>query len=176
MKKTLITSLIAASMAVMAGGASADTGTINFQGEITNSACSIGGGQLGSNMTVSMGTISTNQFVAAGDRSPLVDFTISLLGCDTSVSQSAAIGFTAGSGSVLPGGLLSLENSGGAQNVAIGLQDQNGADVNIGGAATTYTLINGNNNFNFKAFYEALTDDVQPGSANGRAIFEVTYS
>lgn len=176
MKKTLITSLVAASFAVMAGGAVADTGNITFQGEITNSACSIGGGQLGADMIVSMGTISTNQFTAAGDRGPLVDFSITLIGCDTATAQSAAISFTPGAGNVVDARMLSLENGGGAQGVAVGLQDQNGADVIVGGAATSYTLIDGTNNFNFKAFYEATDAAVTAGAANAKAVFEVTYS
>lgn len=176
MKKTLITSLIAASMAVMAASASADTGTINFQGEITNSACSLGGGQLGTNMTIDLGQISTNMFADVGDRSPLVDFTIALLGCDTTVAQNVDLSFAPGAGAVVDNRMLSLENGGGATGVAIGLQDQNGADVLVGGAATTYGLVNGTNNINFKAFYEATSATVTPGSANGRAIFTLTYS
>src|SRR5690606_35770516 len=109
MKKTLITSLAAASL-VMLGSASADTGNITFQGEITESACSIAGGQQGSDMIVSMGTISTNQFTAAGDRGPMTDFSITLVDCDPATSASAAIAFRPGAGAVIPTGLLSLEN------------------------------------------------------------------
>jgi major type 1 subunit fimbrin (pilin) len=175
MKKTLIASLFAASMAVMAGSASADTGTINFQGEITNSACSLGGGQLGTNMTIQLGLISTNMFTAVGDRSPLVDFTISLVGCDTSVAQSVELGFAPGAGSVVNSRLLSLENGGGAQGVAIGIVDAVGTDVVVGGAATTYGLVDGTNNLNFKAFYEATSTTVTAGAADGKAIFTLTY-
>ncbi len=176
MKKTLITSLVAASFALLAGGASADTGKINFQGVITESACSIGGGQLGTDMVVSMGSISTNQFTAVGDRSTMTDFTIALLGCDTTVAQTASISFRPGAGSVVGNRLLSLENGGGAQNVAVGLVDSQGADVIVGGPAVQYGLVNGDNNFYFKAFYEATGANVVAGSANARAIFEVTYS
>lgn len=175
MKKTLITSLIAASMAVMAGGASADTGTINFEGEITNSACSLGGGQLGTNMTIQLGLISTNIFTAVGDRSPLVDFTIALVGCDTTVAQNVELSFAPGAGAVVDGRLLGLENGGGATGVAIGIQSQDGEDVLVGGLPVSYGLNNGNNNLNFKAFYESTTLLVEAGSANGKAIFTLTY-
>jgi major type 1 subunit fimbrin (pilin) len=175
MKKTLVNTLIAASMAFMASSASADTGTINFEGEITNSACSLGGGQLGTNMTVQLGLISTNAFTAVGDRSPLVDFTIALVGCDTTVAQNVELAFAPGAGSVVDSRLLGLENGGGATGVAIGIQDQAGNDVLIGGPATNYGLSNGNNNLNFKAFYEATSATVTAGSANGKAIFTLTY-
>ncbi|OZI77309.1 fimbrial protein [Bordetella genomosp. 12] len=175
MKKVLIATAIAASMALMGNSFAADTGTINFEGEITNSACSLGGGQLGTNMTIQLGLISTNRFAAAGDRSPMVDFTIALVGCDTSVAQNVDVAFAPGAGAVVNSRLLGLENNGGAQGVAIGIQDQDGANVVIGGPATRYGLSDGNNNLNFKAFYESTSATVVAGSANGKAIFTLTY-
>lgn len=176
MKKHLLNALVAASFAAIAGTAAADTGNISFQGEITTSPCSIGGGQQGTDMVVPLGSISTNNFRAIGDKSPEAPFTISLLNCDTAVAQSAAISFRAGAGSVVSSRLLGLENGSGAQGVAIGLIDEAGNAVVIGGAATSYTLIDGTNNFNFKAFYESTEATVTAGPANGRAVFEVTYS
>lgn len=176
MKKTLVASLIAASFTMVGATASADTGTINFQGEITNSACSLGGGQLGTNMIVPLGSISTNQFAAVGDQGPKVDFTISLLGCDTSVLQTVSISFQPAAGSVVPTGLLSLESGGGAQGVAIGIDGPSGTPVVVGGAAIPFALVSGTNNLNFKAYYEAVDATVTAGPANGRATFELTYS
>lgn len=176
MKKLVLNALIATGFAAIAGTASADSGNISFQGEITTSPCSIGGGQQGSDMVVPLGSISTNYFNAIGDKSPETPFTISLLNCDISVVQSAAIAFRAGAGSAINNRLLGLENGSGAQGVAIGLVDEAGNTVNVGGAAASYTLIEGTNNFNFKAFYESTEAAVTAGPANGRAVFEVTYS
>jgi len=179
MKKTLIASLFAASMTVMAGSAIAqevDTGTINFTGEITNSACSLGGGQLGTNMTIELGQIASTAFTAAGDRGPMSEFTIALIGCDTSVASSVSLGFAPGAGSVVNTRLLSLENAGGAQGVAIGIVDAQDADVVIGGTPVTYGLQSGDNNLRFKAFYEATDATVTAGAANGIAIFTLTYA
>ncbi|KRC72970.1 S-fimbrial protein subunit SfaA precursor [compost metagenome] len=175
MKKTLINALFAATLAAIAGTAAADSGRISFEGEITESACSIGGGQLGSNMTVSMGSISTNMFSGVGVRGPKQDFTISLLGCDISVATTASISFAPGAGSVVASRLLGLENASGARGVAVGLE-QDGTDIIVGGAAKSYTLQEGTNNLNFKAFYEATDANVTAGAANARAVFEVTYS
>lgn len=177
MTKTLLNTLLAASFVVAAGtAAAADTGNISFQGDITQSACSIGGGQQGADMLVKMGSISTNMFKAVGDKGPQTDFKISLLGCDTTVSQAATISFAPGAGSIISSRLLSLENGSGAQGVAVGLADDNGTPIAVGGAGATYNLVPGTNNFNFKAFYEATSATVTAGKANAQAVFQVTYA
>lgn len=175
MKKLVINALIATSFSAFAGAVSADSGNISFQGEITTSPCSIGGGQQGANMVVSMGSISTNNFNAIGDRSPAVPFTISLLNCDITTQQLASISFRPGAGSVISNRMLGLESANGARGLAIALVDEDGIDVLIGVGTRTYTLIAGNNNFNFKAYYEATDTSVTGGAANARAVFEVSY-
>ncbi len=175
MKKTIIQALVAAGLVAAAGVASADSGNISFQGNITQSACSISGNNLA--MTVQMGSVATHEFSGIGSRNSVgTDFSISLLNCDTTVAQTASIAFKPGAGTVINNRLLSLENGGGAQGVAIALVDQAGKDVTVGGQALSYTLIDGTNQFNFKAFYEATEDTVTAGPANARAIFDVTYS
>lgn len=177
MKKTLANVLVLAGFAAIAGTAVADSGNISFQGEITQSACSIGGGQQGANMVVPMGSISTNMFNGVGSKAgDGTDFTIALLGCDTDVSENASISFRPGAGSVINNRLLSLENGSGATGVAVALVAEDGTAINVGGTATTYTLVKGTNNFNFKAYYEATAADIKAGKANARAVFEVTYS
>lgn len=175
MKKALINSLIAVGLAAAAGTASADSGTITFQGVITESACSISGSDTA--MTVPMGSIAKHEFSGVGSRNTMgANFSISLIGCDTTVAQTASIAFNAGAGSVINNRLLSLENLAGAQGVAIALVDNAGQDILVGGTPVSYPLMNGTNQFNFKAYYEATDATVTAGSANGRAIFEVTYS
>ncbi len=176
MKKLVLNTLIASTLVAVAGIASADTGNISFQGEITTSPCSIGGGQQGSDMVVSMGSISTNYFAAVGDKGPQSPFSIALLNCDTDVMHTAAISFRAGAGSVVNTRLLGLENGSGAQGVAVGLVDERGNEVVVGGAGVSYTLAEGTNIINFKAFYESTAATVTAGPANARAVFEVTYS
>ncbi|MFJ3463117.1 fimbrial protein [Achromobacter spanius] len=176
MTKTLLNTLLAATFVVAAGAANADSGNISFQGEITQSACSIGGGQQGADMVVKMGSISTNMFKDVGDKGPQTDFKIALLGCDPTVSGNATISFKPGAGSVISSRLLSLENSSGAKGVAVGLADQDGVAIAVGSAGVTYKLIEGTNNFNFKAFYESIDKTVTAGKANAQALFEVSYS
>lgn len=177
MKKLVINALIASAFAAFAGAASADTGNISFQGEITTSPCSIGGGQQGADMVVSMGSISTNYFTNAGDRGPASAFSISLLNCDVTTLGTATIAFRPGAGSVVLGRLLGLENGAGAQGVAIALEDiESDSDVVVGGAGKSFTLAEGTNVFRFNAYYEAIDSTVIAGSANARAVFEVTYS
>lgn len=176
MKKTLLSALLATSLAAIAGTAAADSGKISFEGQITESACSIGGGQLGTDMKVDMGSISTNQFKQATDRSLPQEFTIALVDCSTSVASTASISFAPGAGSTIANRMLGLENASGAKGVAIALTEEDGTDIIVGGAAKSYTLQDGTNNFNFKAYYEATEAVVVAGPANARAVFEVTYS
>lgn len=177
MTKTLLGTLLAASFMVAAGtAAAANTGNISFQGDITQSACSIGGGQQGADMVVKMGSISTNMFSGVGTKGPETKFTIALLGCDPAVSASATFAFRPGAGSVISNRLLSLENGSGARGVAVGLAGEDGVAIAVGGTGVTYSLISGTNNFNFKAFYEATEAAVTAGRANAQALFEVQYS
>lgn len=177
MKKAILHVLVSGCLFSMAGAATAaaDTGNIKFIGDITTSACAIGGGQQGADMTVTMGSIPTHMFQSVGDRSPETDFTITLIGCDTSVSDTAEISFTPGAGSVINSRLLSLENASGATGVAVGLAEANGQDIVVGGSAVSYSLLDGTNVLNFKAFYEATAATVTAGAANARAVFAVAY-
>lgn len=175
MKKKVLSILVAGCLGTMAGAAVADSGNISFVGEITTSACSIGGGELGANMVVPMGSISNNVFTGVGSKGPETEFEISLLGCDTTVSSAAAFTFRPGAGSIVDGRLLSLENGAGAQGVAVGLADSAGP-ITIGTATSPYNLVDGTNVLRFKAYYEAVNSTVTAGPANARAVFEVTYS
>ncbi|RIQ57491.1 fimbrial protein [Bordetella avium] len=176
MKNAIIKTLVAASLAVMAGGAMADTGKIAFQGVITQGAYTLGAGQQGTNMVVDMPQVPANKFTAAGDRSPAADFSITLLDCDVTTLNTAAFSFRPDAGSVVGTGLLSLENAGGAQNIAIRLEDDAGTQILFGGAAKSFTLVKGNNVLNFKAYFEATATGVTAGNARARAFFDVTYS
>ncbi|MCS3509265.1 fimbrial protein [Achromobacter sp. JUb104] len=176
MTKILLSTLLGASFVVGASTAVADSGTISFQGDITQSACSIGGGQQGADMIVKMGSISTNMFSGVGSKGPETNFTIALIGCDPTVSTAAAIAFRPGAGSVISNRLLGLENGSGAKGVAVGLVTEDGTAINVGGAGVSYGLVKGTNNFKFKAFYEAIEKEVAGGKANAQALFEVQYS
>ncbi len=154
--------------------AAPNTGTINFQGHITESACSISGGD--TNMTVPMGSISKNEFTAAGTRnSTPANFSISLLNCDTEVSENATIAFA---GNTVGTGLLALDPAG-AKGVAIALLDASSGNViTIGGPGVSNVLTKGTNEFKFDAYYQATAavDDIVAGAANAKATFTVTYS
>jgi len=176
MKKTVASAILATSFSIVAGMASADSGNLTFDGEITQSACSIGGGQQGSDIVVPMGSISTNEFGDIGSRGPDSKFTIALLGCDPSVAGTAAISFRPSAGNVVNNRLLSLENGSGASGVAIGLAQDDGTAIPVGGSPVSYTLLEGSNILTFRAFYESTNTVVTPGRANARAVFEVNYS
>jgi major type 1 subunit fimbrin (pilin) len=166
---------MAAGLVAAAGTASAaDSGTITFQGSITESACSISGAD--TNMIVPMGSVAKHEFQSVGDHNTTgADFSISLINCDTTVANQAGIAFNPGAGYVVDNRMLSLENLAGAQGVAIALYDAANTPITVGGGPVTYNLMDGTNQFHFKAFYEATSVPVVAGPANGKAVFEVTY-
>uniref|UniRef100_UPI00333E753B fimbrial protein n=1 Tax=Castellaniella defragrans TaxID=75697 RepID=UPI00333E753B len=180
MKKVILNALVSGCFIVMSGAAIAapDSGNIRFLGDITNSACAIGGGQQGADMTVALGSYPVKMFAdGIGTKSPMTDFSISLIDCDLSTAQTATIEFVAGSGSSSGNNLLNVENvPGGATGVAVGLVDWNGDVVQVGGSASApIALAAGTNILNFKAFYESIDSVVEAGPANARAVFKVAY-
>lgn len=175
MKKSIFSALTVAGLVASVGTASAtpNSGTVNFQGYITESACSISGGD--TNMTVPMGSITKNEFTTAGTRNTTpARFSISLLNCNTEVAKNATIAFT---GNVVGTGLLALEPSG-AQGVAVALFNANNQAITVGGTGVSGALTNGTNEFKFQAYYQATTAvaNIVAGAANAKATFTVTYS
>jgi major type 1 subunit fimbrin (pilin) len=180
--------VIAAVSAVSQGAfaAAADTGNINFEGEITASICSIS--PKSQNMTVFLGKPTVNRFKAAGDKAQPADFTIDLLDCPAVAAGSPAnvanVTFkgdgdmTAASG----GKWLKISNAGqaggvvAAKNVAIQILDSASTQVDLNtGKSGDYILGEGTNSLKFKAAYIATAVGVTAGPASSSATFQVDY-
>ncbi|MEO6934927.1 MAG: fimbrial protein [Collimonas sp.] len=173
---------IAKLVAVAAAGllsqaAFADGGTVNFNGQITASPCSIAPSS--QNITVPMGTVAQSALNgAAGKKSTPSKFQI-LLQCVSLPKTGAAVTFT-GTADANVTDDLALANAGAvgvtaAKGVAIELGDSAGTKIPLGSASGTYVLGTGDNPLNFQAAYISTGPTVTTGPANATAQFVVTY-
>ncbi|AIY42323.1 Type-1 fimbrial protein [Collimonas arenae] len=174
---------IAKLVAVAAAGllsqaAFADGGTVNFNGQITASPCSIAPSS--QNITVPMGTVAQSALNgAAGKKSPIPSKFQILLQCVSLPKTGAAVTFT-GTADANVTDDLALANAGAvgvttAQGVAIELGDSAGTKIPLGSASGTYVLGTGDNPLNFQAVYVSTGPTVTTGPANATAQFVVTY-
>lgn len=125
-------------LAVLTVGANvanaASTGTITFNGELTDSTCDVDVNGQGPDATVVLPTISTNLLTAPGQIQGRTSFNMSLTGCTVADGKSTVSAFfQPGSTVDLSTGRL-LNVSGTATNVGLQLLDaSNGfAPINVG--------------------------------------------
>ncbi|HBT4722675.1 TPA: type 1 fimbrial protein [Klebsiella quasipneumoniae subsp. similipneumoniae] len=161
-------SLTAAS--AMAGGA----GQINFNGSITDVACTIV--NTPSNpLDVPLGTYGSNEFKAVGDSTAKKDVKIALSDCPATVTSASVI--FDGANDPTNADLLALTTEEGvATGIGIQLYDKDQAEVALHTASKAYALEAGNNTLPFYAAYKSTAAAVTPGSANGVANFSIIYN
>ncbi|MDQ9129894.1 fimbrial protein [Serratia fonticola] len=173
MKKTLMTLALVASGFVASSVYAAD-GTINFTGEITDSACVVDSAN--QNLQVPLGKVAASSFGTPGSYSAATKFTLELKDCPAGAT-TAEIKFdgtsVAGDNSVL------ALTPGGATGVGIELSDASQKVVNLFTNSTPYTLITGEGSkteLNFTARYKSLSASIQPGVANSSVQFTILYN
>lgn len=82
MKKSIINISMAAVLGLAAVGVqAAGTGTIIFNGELTDTTCDVDVNGQGADATVTLPTVSVNQLVAAGDVTGRTSFNMNLSNC-----------------------------------------------------------------------------------------------
>ncbi|MFA3778406.1 fimbrial protein [Yersinia sp. 1652 StPb PI] len=174
MKKNLMALALVAS-GILASSAYAADGTINFEGEITDSACIVDTNS--ENLTVSLGRVSAASFAGAGSYSSATQFQLVLKECPASAT-TAIIKFdgtsVAGDNSVL----ALTPGAGVATGVGIELSDASQRVVNLYTESAPYTLVTGagsETNLDFTARYKSLDTTVGAGIANASAQFTVIY-
>ncbi|WP_025123495.1 MULTISPECIES: fimbrial protein [unclassified Serratia (in: enterobacteria)] len=173
MKKTLMTLALVASGFVASSVYAAD-GTIEFSGEITDSACIVDSAS--QNLQVPLGKIASNSFSGQGSYSAATNFTLKLKSCPLATS-TVTVKFD---GASVPGdnSVLALA-LGGATGVGIELSDANQKVVKLFTNSTPYTLNTGadsETDLNFTARYKALSSTVTPGAANASVQFSIIYN
>jgi major type 1 subunit fimbrin (pilin) len=183
-KKYLSKFAVIATVAAASQGAFAaanDTGTVNFEGEIVNSICSIA--PESQNMKVYLGKIAAKTFKAAGDESLPQDFTIKLLDCPAPVNGKASVATVTflGQKDRTDATLLLIDNAGqvggvdAATGVGIEISDSANTRIDMGAASGGYNLGEGTNALKFKANYKSTVAAVTAGPANASTTFQVDY-
>ncbi|MRS88949.1 fimbrial protein [Enterobacteriaceae bacterium RIT714] len=174
MKKTFIATAIAAVSVLSSASVLASDGTINFTGEVLDSACTV---DIGANntMEVSMGSVAKSAFTGKGSTASATKFNLKLTKCPTTVT-SATVKFDgtayAGDDSVLA---LTTE-TGVATGVGIQLSDSSNKVVTLFTPSSSMTLAEGDNVLPFVARYIQQAAAVTAGPANSVAQFTVNYN
>lgn len=163
--------LLAASISA-AHAAGAGSGTISFEGEILEAACSIKPGN--SDQTISLGEIAKSQLATGGLSHPET-FRIELTGCSTSALTDKTVSATfTGAASADVTGALGI--TGTAKGAGIMLLDGSGTAVPLGSSTKVQTLQNGDNTLGFAAYLQGkATGDITPGNFSAVTNFALNY-
>ncbi|WP_324722530.1 fimbrial protein [Lelliottia sp. JS-SCA-14] len=174
MKKIFIASAIAAVSVLSSAAALASDGTINFTGEVLDSACTV---DIGANntMEVTLGSVAKTAFTGKGSTASYSKFNLKLTKCPATVT-SASVKFEgtsyAGDDSVL----ALTEEDGVATGVGVQISDASNKVVELGTATASTTLAAGDNVLPFYARYIQQAAAVTAGPANSVAQFTLNYN
>ncbi len=173
-KKSLVMALFAAS--AVASVAHAADGTINFTGNITDTACTVTPASAA--QTVALGTVNKAVFTGTGSAASPTRFSIVLTSCPASVT-SATVKFD-GPTDAANSNLLKITPSAGteAKGVAVGIYEQDTTTLlPVSSASASKTLsTTADTTFNFVAKYVATSATVVAGPANAVSDFTVSYN
>lgn len=173
MKKNLIVATLTAAAALCSASSFAQDGTVNFTGEIIDSACTV---DIGSNntMVVDLGKVAKTAFTGVGSTASATKFTLVLKDCPATVS-SAKVKFD-GTGYANDNTVLAL-TPGATTATGVAIQLSDAANVlPLATSSASYPLSStGVNNLDFFARYIAK-GTVVAGLANSTANFTVNYN
>lgn len=180
MKKNILAALIATG-SLMAFNASANDGTVNFVGDISDGACTVDVQNSGAKSgNVTLGSVPKSAFTGtgstAGGNSGLAAINVSLSGCPASKTNAYVTfdgDYFGGSNDYLQ--LTSYGSEGIAKGVAVKLMDDTGAHLKLGDKSKAIPLTAGAGNVAFKATYAQVEGTVSAGTANAVATLLVTY-
>ena len=170
MKKTLLT--LAIGLGLASNGAFANTGSINFYGQVHAGTCPIViiDPEFGTPAArIKMGNVNVSEFTTVGSEAATRTFGMRITpgnGCVVSAG-TANVTFTGAYGGAGTGGALYALEPGGSTNLALIIKDNTGAPVNNGSPSNDFpvddtdptTLI-------FSAAYKSTGTAVTPGAAN----------
>ncbi|AWS50288.1 MULTISPECIES: fimbrial protein [Providencia] len=163
-----------ASFAAMAAYTGTPTnGTIEFSGELVNSACGLS--EESSPVKVNFYQIPVSN-LKNGERAGNIKKDIVLQGCDTTVAQTATVTYTPST--INPNDkTLAAFTSGTASGAGIGLRDNGNKDVVWGQASTAVNLTEGKTAIPFVAYLKSdnASNAVTPGSFDSTINFKIDY-
>lgn len=155
-----------------ASSAFAADGTINFIGNITDTACQVTAANASQDVT--LGTVASSAFTNAGDTAAATKFTIKVSSCPDTVT-SASVRFD-GEPSAANNQILALTSGQTATNVGIGLYESDSTTlIGLQNDSAPQTLVQGDNNLTYVAKYYATATGVTAGTANASTTFTITY-
>ncbi|WP_449556204.1 fimbrial protein [Huaxiibacter chinensis] len=176
MKKNILATIVVAVVSVSMSQVFAAAGTVNFNGNILDSACDVDVGS--QNQVVTLGDFYKFDFPVAGARAAARPFQIVLKNCPPGVN-AAQVRFDGTPDQSNPN-LLAIDNSSlnAATGVAINLMSADKTDLPLHGSnGTTYLLSSTQDNaLNFYAQYQSTAAAVTAGTANAVANFSVVYN
>ncbi|CBG88573.1 fimbrial protein [Citrobacter rodentium] len=176
MKKNSIALALSVTALFTATNVMAYDGTVNFVGQILDTACTV---DIGANNTlvVDMGNVYKTAFAAAGDEASTTKFTLRLINCPASVS-TARVKFDGANDASDSTLLAIMPDPAAADGVAIRLKtaDKTNLDLNQVNGYTYVVSSTMDNNLDFYAAYVATRVPVMAGPANAVANFTVNYN
>lgn len=149
-------------------------GTINFTGNIIDTACTLDTNS--ANQTVILGNVSSKAFNAAGSTAAPTKFNITLTTCPAAAT-SAKVTFDGTESSANPN-ILALNAGQTAGGVGVALYEQNGSTpVPLEAVSQSQPLVStGPNTLTYVAKYMATAATVTAGTANATSTFTIIYN
>ncbi|ANQ17040.1 fimbrial protein [Vibrio natriegens] len=169
---TLSTSAFAATIE----GAEAVGGVVHFTGFITDSTCTVNGMENPFEESLDLGTYVSTDFVNAGDVSTSVPLNLELTNCPESITGvSLRVTSTEGEDATAVGDYAIA--TGGAEGVAIRLNDDEGNVIAYGEESKTYPVSAGTGSVQVEAQYVATKagSEMTAGHADLDATFAINY-
>ncbi|HIE9359441.1 TPA: fimbrial protein [Klebsiella quasipneumoniae subsp. similipneumoniae] len=149
-------------------------GTMRFRGQIFAETCRVVSES--QQLTIHMGTISSNRFHSLGDDANPVPFDIHLRDCDAIVSKHIGIAFKGVADSKNPDVLSVGEGPDVATGIGVVIFNEANKLIPLNGDASNWKRINsGPIAFHLVAKYRATSRQVTGGVANAQAWFSLTY-
>lgn len=149
-------------------------GIIHLRGEVAAGACVVSPDS--QDKIVVMGKVRSNQFDGVGSWADPVPFTLTLVDCNTALSQQVGMVFSGVTDGKDPLVFSVGRGPGVAEGVGIGLFDAEGQLIVPNTEPRSYTLLNaGTVEVPFTAKYRATSRDVIPGEASTVVYFSLFY-
>lgn len=176
MKSNVIIYSLLAAAALTSGAAHAVAGgTINFEGQVVDAACSVSADSL--NQTITLDQVKASKLATAGQSAgQQTSFNIVLEDCESTVSQNAAVTFNGQADATTATALANTAGAGGATNVALQLYGPDGQALDLGTSSSTVTLNDGQTSIPFSVDYIATGAAATAGSVQATATFSLNYS
>ncbi|HCM63142.1 MAG TPA: fimbriae major subunit [Morganella sp. (in: Bacteria)] len=176
MKKIVLALAVSSVVAMTAQAANQGGGKVQFHGEVIDAACSIDANSL--KQTVELGSVAKVQLYKGGKSTP-VDFSIQLHNCDITDKSTTTVTFKGIAGDAAEGLNNAFAVSGPASGaLGVVVTDAGGKVIAPESASSAFTLNEGDNELNFKAYMQgaaAASSAIAPGAFTATADFVMDY-